>query len=202
MASGITPRGVALTERRTVVAQLYVRRCTQVEIAKKLNVNQSTISRDIAAVQKEWLANRLHDLDRHKAEALASIDAREREAWAEWERSKADRSSVTTTEGGEDEKTVRRSESACGDPRYLQVLEGCVEQRARILGLFIVPREFGLGEDAVREQRYLALADRVLARLMEGEFSPVVPLPAIEVNTIIKAQALLGESADEERQRG
>jgi hypothetical protein len=182
MAHGINPRIVALAERRTTVAQLYLRRLTQVEIATQLGVHQATVSRDLAALQKEWIANRLHDLDRHKAEQLEAIALREREAWAEWERSKA--SSVVTTEA--DGETTTRTSTGTGDPRYLQVLEGCVEQRARILGLFIAPRELGLSEDAAREQRYLGLADRVIGRLLDGAVAPSVALPVIDIAPVVE----------------
>ena len=62
---------IRVESRRTKVLKLYLEHHTQAEIAAMLDTNQSTISRDIAAIEQEWRANSQRILDDHKARMLA-----------------------------------------------------------------------------------------------------------------------------------
>src|SRR5262249_53610232 len=81
---------LAILERRKKVAARYVRGQPQWEIARAFEVDQATISRDLAAIQKEWLEQSLFDAGVWIARELAKLDEIERCAWSAWERSLLD----------------------------------------------------------------------------------------------------------------
>ena len=124
--------------RRQQVAQLYLAGKYQSEIGQLLGVTQQQISQDLKAVQQQWLAASIRDFDTVKSEQLAKIDAVERAAWAAWERSLQPRE-VTVQEVIEGEqrtnKVSLRKERQVGDPRFLERIQKCIDQRCDILGL-------------------------------------------------------------------
>lgn len=63
-----------LDERRRMVAQLYLRRVPMFEIAKKVGVHKSTITRDIQHLSRQWLAESMADTKVIKARELAELD--------------------------------------------------------------------------------------------------------------------------------
>lgn len=83
------------------------------------SINHVTIHRDIGTILDRWRERVIDDVGRAKGVELARLAHVEREAWGEWERS----------------KQAFTRESRCGDPRYLQIVQGCVKQRCAILGL-------------------------------------------------------------------
>lgn len=135
-----------LTRDRRRIADLYLQGYLQAEIAAELRLGQATISRDLAALHKEWLTSALLDFDQAKAQELAKIDRLEREYWTAWERSKEDAETVTergkgTRPEGEErarpqqfERTMQRK-GQVGDPRFLGGVQWCIERRCKILGI-------------------------------------------------------------------
>src|SRR5262249_22858049 len=83
-----------VARRRAEVLRLYLAGKPQYEIAALLGVQAMTISRDIAAVKREWQASAVRDLDAHKGEILEKLDLIQRECWESWHASKADRSTA------------------------------------------------------------------------------------------------------------
>ena len=173
--------------RREQVATRYLRGEQQYTIARAVGVSQSQISHDLKALRDLWLASSLRDFDALKAEQLAKIDAVEVEAWGAWLRSQQPREVSLTeqTEGGEvvgvdgtsqpkrpTRKASMRREGQSGDPRFLAVIQKCIDQRCVILGLESplrisidqaaakVADELGLTKDAV-----LAEATAILQEL-------------------------------------
>ena len=136
--------------RRQEVGARYLRGEYQSAIAQAVGVSQAQISMDLKAMRDLWLASSLRDFDALKSEQLAKIDAVEVEAWAAWLRSQQPREvSITEqTEGGEvvgtdgtsqpkrpTRKASMRREGQSGDPRFLAVIQKCIDQRCVILGL-------------------------------------------------------------------
>jgi hypothetical protein len=124
---------------RAEVARLYLKRWTQVEIGAKLGLSRQQIGYDLEAVRQEWLQSSLMDFNARRAEELARIDRLERDSWDAWEATKKGKETTTSehTKGGHGERVkaaIRKVEQA-GDPRYLTVVQWCVEQRCRLLGL-------------------------------------------------------------------
>jgi hypothetical protein len=115
---------------------------TQADIAERLNagrdftLSQQTISNDIRAIQKEWLASSLRDFDEMRAQELAKIDRLEREYWRGWERSCEDAETVRK-EGPASgvEKIVKTEKGQAGDPRFLAGVMSCIDRRCKLVGM-------------------------------------------------------------------
>jgi hypothetical protein len=129
-----------IAARRKVVGSLYLQGKYQDEIAKVVNVDRGTVSRDLQAIQEEWLKSGLMDLNAAKARELARIDEVERNAWAGWEKSQKDAETMEVTgtaQGGRGKPdTVKKiTKGQAGDSRFLAIILNCVNKRSEILGL-------------------------------------------------------------------
>jgi hypothetical protein len=136
-------RDVRVAQRRQLAADLYLQGKTQAEIALTCNVTQQQISSDLYAIQKRWIKDATLDFNQIKSRELARIDRVEREAWAAYERSKQAFKSHTVkakgTQGqaqpGAVEQTTRTDERT-GDPRWIDKVQWCIEQRLKIFGIY------------------------------------------------------------------
>lgn len=129
-------RAVVTGQRRADVARLYLTGIPQSEIARQLDCNQATVSRDLSALRTEWLQSALRDFDAHRAQELARIDEVEREAWDGWRGSREDAITLMEEEGGKDGGRTRRTVvGQAGDPRFLDQVQKCIQQRRELLGL-------------------------------------------------------------------
>lgn len=117
-------------------ADLYLQGWLQVDIAAELGIDQSTVSRDLKALQKDWLNSALRDFDELKAQELAKIDRLEREYWRAWERSCEDTETLRQ-EGKPEEvaKIVKTAKGQAGNPQFLQGVQWCIERRCKVLGV-------------------------------------------------------------------
>jgi DNA-binding CsgD family transcriptional regulator len=143
---GVTPRALEALSKRREVAALYLAGLTQWEIAGKVGITQGNVSRHLRAVRAEWAAAARADFEARLAEELARINAIERRAWECFERSCRDAESrhVRTETGGElgtdgkptPTKTIseKTTKGQVGDPRFLERVSWCVEQRLKVLG--------------------------------------------------------------------
>ena len=133
-----------------IVSQMYLRGDTQQAMAdavsanyEGLSVTRQQISYDIKELHRRWVKEQIINIDAAKARELARVDKLEREAWDAWERSQQDAETITTEKAvlakGADAdkraKEVHRREGQVGDPRFLSVIEWCIERRAKLLGL-------------------------------------------------------------------
>lgn len=118
-------RTVIQRERdRREIANLYLQGWIQADIAARLNesedreytLTQQMISYDLLRLQEGWRESALIDINEAKSRELAKIDRLEREGWSEWQKSHG-------------------LPGALGDPRYLSVVQWCIEQRCKILGV-------------------------------------------------------------------
>lgn len=140
---------VARDRRRE--GDLYLQGWIQADIADELGIDQSTVSRDLKALQEEWLQSALVDFDEAKSRELAKIDKLEREYYAGWQRSCEDAETmrkegrgVTVPVEGEEKKTreeiktdkvVKTSKGQAGDPRFLAGVMACIDRRCKIMGI-------------------------------------------------------------------
>lgn len=168
-----TPREqIFLEHRRQQVAARYLRGEYQSQIAADLHLSQQQISIDLKVIRAQWLASTLRDFDALKAEQLAKIDQIEIEAWSAWERSKQPRE-ITVTEATEGRQagrkaTVRR-EGQAGDPRFLERIQKCIDQRCQILGI-------GAMQEALKNAG-LGLAALLDEARVHTAFPAPLPLP-------------------------
>ena len=144
-------------EHMNAIAKLYIRGTTQMDMARTLGVSPGQISNDLKKLLKSWEENRMHDIDRYKNEQLARINAIEEEMWAAWEKSKtAKKVVVNKSKSGEmldvldpaTGKTMKvqtdkywragttEEEPTNGDIQYMNGIMWCVQERAKIVGLY------------------------------------------------------------------
>lgn len=126
---------LVILERRKNVAKRYLRGETQWEIARAFEVDQATISTDLKAIQKEWLAQALLDRGEWTARELARIDEVERNAWVAWTKSQENAEVLRAKMRGQNSETEKISKGQAGDPRYLDIVLKCVTKRCELLGL-------------------------------------------------------------------
>jgi len=126
---------------RRNIASLYLKGVIQADIAEQLGISQSTVSKDLKAVQLEWSVARINDIDERKRLELAKIDNLELTYWDGWKRSQENAEVETTKmQGAEKDKPsklekTKRVEGQVGDPRFLQGVAWCVDKRCELLGL-------------------------------------------------------------------
>jgi hypothetical protein len=124
--------------RRAEVATRYCRGQPQRTIAAALGVSQQQISLDMRVVRAEWRRTMADEFDRLKAEQLARIDAVEVAAWEGWERSCADAERTLTRKvtdaDGDRIEASRTVAGQAGDPRFLQIIDSCIDRRLRLIG--------------------------------------------------------------------
>lgn len=131
-------RRLEVLQRRTKVADLYIKGWTQAAIAIECNISQPTICDDLAKIRDEWRKSSIRDFDVLRERELQRIDRVEREAWAAWERSQQPVQSAVVT--GEDvaKRTRKSVQQKYGDPRFLDVIHKCIIQRRAMLGLDMI----------------------------------------------------------------
>lgn len=100
---------LAIENRRSEVASLYLCRYSMRQIAKALNVDVSTISRDISEIRRKWHEESVMDVKERVALETARLDNLEAEAWRSWQTEK--------------------------DPRFLAEVNKVITQRCKIFGL-------------------------------------------------------------------
>lgn len=127
-----------LEERRLYVQRNYLSGKSQWEIAKELNVNQSTIQADIEHIRSRWKIESLQSMDDFKSKELAKLDELERKATEEYLRSRRNAKIVTRyNESGMVDKEGKRVviEGRIGDAKFLQQIAWCIEMRCKIMGV-------------------------------------------------------------------
>jgi len=159
---------LVIESRRCRLAELFLRGVTrQTELAERLGVDRSTISRDLTTLKARWKESGIRDLNMAKGQELERLDALEREYWQAWEQSKGPHE-ITTTEqttdsDGERVKAAIRKEDQHGDPRYLDGVQRCIEQRCKILGIN-APQKIAPTTPDGQEPFRLTVEDLVQAR--------------------------------------
>ena len=139
------------------VAKWYCEGLTQAEIGQRLALSQQQISYDIRAIIARWQATTKGLLDELKAQELARINHLERVAWESFEASKepgtveierVTRAAIQAKSGrggrGQDSPIklvpafveTRTTPQGAGDPAWLRLVQWCISERAKILGLY------------------------------------------------------------------
>jgi hypothetical protein len=125
---------------------MYLRGIPQAECADRIGVSRSQVSYDLAILRARWQKSAAADFAAKVAKELARIDHLEAVAWEAWERScEAEEIFHAGTEGGRVDKdgkplpdrtrTSKTVRHQYGDPRFLERVAWCVEQRCRVCGM-------------------------------------------------------------------
>lgn len=120
---------------RAKIAELLEDGFSQVEIAKMLDMPPQRVSTDIAAIRRMWQQAALNSFANKQEFIFQKIQAIERAAWEEYEKSKEPRTIQSATQGITGNKQMVKKEERNGDPRYLVIAAQCVEQYAKLLGV-------------------------------------------------------------------
>lgn len=136
-----------ILSRRSQIANLFLQGVTKHhEIAQRLNMDRSTVTRDLKHIVDDWKLSIRQTVDEAKAKEIAKVDHLEQVAWEAWHRScqAAETLYAGTTKGRTDKdgaalpdlvKTHKISKGQAGDPRFLERVGWCVERRCKLLGL-------------------------------------------------------------------
>ena len=143
MGTGKHRSSAQIARDRRRISDLYLQGWLQADIATEIGVSAPTVSRDLKALQGNWLQSALLDFNEAKAQQLAKIDRLEREYWEAWARSCEDAETVRQEGGPKSkdgkllppDKVVRTSKGQAGDPRFLQGVQWCIDRRCKILGV-------------------------------------------------------------------
>lgn len=186
-------RGEIILTRRTDLqiakdrkeeARLYLLGYTQAAIAQALNLNISTVRRDLSIVEEKWTKAGVMNLNEMRLRELTRIDILEFEYWQEWQKSKEPLKSKTAKQTkragqgkngkraeGENEESAGlidvestalvKTEERLGNPAYLAGVERCIEKRCKLLGLNAPERTTNFNVDLSK------LSDDELADLIE-----------------------------------
>ena len=128
---------------RTLISQLYLKGWHQTKIAEFLELDQSTICRELKKVRTLWEAESTQNYNLRVAEQLHRLAMIEGETWEAWERSQAAKEQTLSEQlaqaaSGSDRKTKvqRRTEERVGDHRFLETLIKCHQERSKLLNLY------------------------------------------------------------------
>jgi predicted transcriptional regulator len=147
-------RNQLAAQRAAKAAELYLRGCTQWEIARELGVSRPRVSQMLSAVRNGWHTTATAEIATHVAEQLARIQRLEREYWLAWERSRQQRERTETVVEdatltgspelppgvplrlpyGKRRARVQR-EARDGAAAFLSGIAWCISERSKLLGL-------------------------------------------------------------------
>lgn len=134
------------------IAKMYLQGYSQWAIAKELGLSQNVIWRDLQEIRKCWKEKYTSTYEQLREEQLAKTALVEYEAWEAWHKSKTIKKKtvrklqvlqpqeevvpgvVTQPELGQTEEIITEEEPV-GDPRFLEMVNRCIERRCRILGI-------------------------------------------------------------------
>lgn len=145
--------------RRRLIASLYHEGIREqsalaeaLEDRYKVNVNRSTVSRDLKFLREQWKQEARQDFEDARANALAEIEYLKAVNYEAWRRSLEKRTieSGKTVQTGDDPNKPDRTEASIreeqmlGDPRFLAGVQWCIDRRIKLLG-FDAPQKIEHG---------------------------------------------------------
>lgn len=140
---------------------LYLRGYTQEKIAGEIGVTREQIKYDLEKVQRRWREDTKIDLDAVKQKELAKLEELEHTYWQAWKRSLEPIKKVRIEKkAGELEKVIRTREQLLGIPAYLEGVVKCIQERAKLLGIY-APIKQDVKVDFTDELRDLLMSGAV-----------------------------------------
>lgn len=141
-----------VAQDKALISELSLKGCTQQRIAEiineryrqagsKITITAASVNIDIRKIREEWERSGLLNVHEHKLLQLKKIDALESEYWRSWQKSiekptkRTLSKKISYRSGQEIKQTESREEDFYGDPRFLDGINKCIQQRCSILGL-------------------------------------------------------------------
>ncbi len=125
-----------MLEHRAQAAQWHKEGWSNQDIAEALGIAEYTVCRDLAFVRAQLMAKAIDNMDAKLNAELEKINLIEQEAWEQWELSKKERTTQTATKGSVNKNSLK-IETRGADPRYMETIRWCSEQRAKLLGMVV-----------------------------------------------------------------
>lgn len=132
---GTARTAVEIEHDRHGAVKLSLMGWTYDDIADLYGVSPDTIRSDIRKARQRWIDTQIDDIGEHQQNQLAQVDHLMKEAWDAWYDSR--RPQITTKTrvvAGERREDIEVKEQA-GDPRYMDIIKWCVNERSKLLGL-------------------------------------------------------------------
>jgi hypothetical protein len=149
--------------RRFMVQELLAARMSNRQISEVLNLSKETVNADRKHNRDIWTQEILKSQDTWRAQLLREQAELKEMAVQGFHASKKKR--ITTTNDRTNETTTRTEETA-GESSFLTVAKGCLEQQAKILGLFdIKPQQ----EEKSGYKNFLDSLSSQIAKIKEAE---------------------------------
>lgn len=137
-----------ILERRSRIAEMYLRGVEQYKIAEELGVSTGQISQDLKKLAQQWQASINQNMDEIKAREMEKINNLEKQYYDAWIRSCAvktkksmKKKGVLTKQPDETKKLLANDseqtlteEQMIGDPRFLEGVLKCINKREEIFG--------------------------------------------------------------------
>lgn len=128
---------------RVTIAELYLKGWSQGRIGEYLELDQSTICRELKKVKQAWKEEAVRDYSLHIGEQMRRLALVESEYWSGWERSQTakeqslqEKLTEAATSGDSRAKIQRRTETRVGDVRFLEGIVKIVQERSKLLDLY------------------------------------------------------------------
>jgi hypothetical protein len=160
--------------RRFMVQELLAARMSNRQISEALNLSKETVNADRKHNREIWTQEILKSQDTWRAQLLREQAELKEMAVQGFHASKKRRTIITKE--GTDESTVKIEETA-GESSFLTVAKGCLEQQAKMLGLFdIKPQQ----EEKSGYKNFLDSLSSQIAKVKEAERTATDRATAIE----------------------
>jgi hypothetical protein len=186
--------------RRFMVQELLAARMSNRQISEALNLSKETVNADRKHNREIWTQEILKSQDTWRAQLLREQAELKEMAVQGFHASKKRRTIITKE--GTDESTIKIEETA-GESSFLTVAKGCLEQQAKMLGLFdIKPQQ----EEKSGYKNFLDSLSSQIAKVKEAERTATDRATAIEAkaefdddgNPTGKSKPMLSAQPDEE----
>ena len=144
-----------------LIAELYTKGRSYREIAFEVSqkhgrtITHQTVSNEVKKLLKEWEGTRSELIDHQKYIELAKIDRLEKTYWDGYDKSCQPVKKSTTKKKGSptlisDVEKTDNEETRIGDPRFLDGIKWCIEQRCKIFGIN-APQKFDVETNLFHE---------------------------------------------------
>lgn len=148
--------------RRPEIVELWCKGWTHAQIAEHFKLSPGRISQEIIEMRREWRAEFLHAVETMQAEEVRRVLNLEKTYWREFDKSCKKRIYPKGTDGSINydapESEIKVVE-VLGNPELLAGIRGCIELRAKILGL---------GKDTHNTQVNVFTVDQVAKAVVEA----------------------------------
>lgn len=129
-----------IEEDRVRVARWYLTGKTISWISEQLNIPTHTVNADLTKIREAWAISAVMDYNAYVGVQLARIDVIEQENWEQWQASKEEylqtRTGAEVGAAGTKQTSQITKRRGKGDTAYMTVIQWCVTERNKMLGLY------------------------------------------------------------------